>query len=294
MISSIEWVPAGVADPNPKKYEFSQAELDLIKMMENHTVGDDEGNVESKDSNNDASSNKKTKTKLPIMENNLPADLRMDEYSSDEDENEAARGAAIGRLLVEDDEEEVEEPQNDQGDEDDNDDDMENDSDDDDDSDDDLADVPDTREYMPVDVDGLNAIGFSQVGTNAPAYLGDDDDDDDGSDAEDVKIRATDSLVVVAKTEEVRIFDWQFVVREPLVLVIQCALKLQYVYSFVIHVWLGVCIPGGSRLRTGFGKSICPSRHSPPRISLVLEPRRHWSHWSSRKLLCRWDFWSGH
>ena len=192
MISSIEWVPAGVADPSPKKYEFSQAELDLIKMMENHTVGDKPETTKPE---------KKKKTKLPKIENNLPADLRMDEYSSDEEENEAARGAAIGRLLVEENEQEDVVPQNDEAD----DDDMENDDDDSDDgdSDDDLADVPDTREYMPVDLDGLNAMGFSHVGTNAPAYLEDDDDDDD-SDAEDVRIRSTDSIVVVAKTEDVR------------------------------------------------------------------------------------------
>ncbi len=188
MISSIEWVPAGVADPNPKKYEFSQAELDLIKMMEHHTVGDGEPQKPSTE---------KPKTKLPKIENNLPADLRMDEYSSDEEENEAARGAAIGRLLVEDDDEPPVHTENME--KDDNDDDDSDDGD----SDDDLADVPDTREYMPVDLDGLNAMGFSHVGTNAPAYLQDDDEDDDASDAEDVKIRSTDSIVVVAKTEEV-------------------------------------------------------------------------------------------
>jgi len=190
MISSIEWVPAGVADPNPKKYEFSQAELDLIKMMENHTVGDNEPQKPSTE---------KPKTKLPKIENNLPADLRMDEYSSDEEENEAARGAAIGRLLVEDDDvvhtEDMEKDDNDDDDDDDDD-------SDEGDSDDDLADVPDTREYTPVDLDGLNAMGFSHVGTNAPAYLQDDDEEDDASDAEDVKIRSTDSIVVVAKTEE--------------------------------------------------------------------------------------------
>jgi hypothetical protein len=65
-----------------------------------------------------------------------------------------------------------------------------------------LADVPDTREYMPVDIEGLNAIGISQ--TNAPTYMDDDDDDaDEGSDAEDVLIRSTDAIVVLAKTEEV-------------------------------------------------------------------------------------------
>jgi len=217
MISSIVWVPAGVADPSPKKYEFSQAELDLIKMMEANTMGGENNNqavVETETTTQSEKSKKKTEkkkqttTKLPILENNLPADLRMDEYSSDEEDNQAARGAAIGRLLVEDDEDfaakaEVEEPQNDDDDMKNDDDDNDSDDDDsnDDDSEDDLADVPDTREYMPVDLEGLNAMGFSHVGTNAPDYLGDKDDGED-SDAEDVRLRSSDSIVVVAKTEE--------------------------------------------------------------------------------------------
>ena len=81
MISAIEWVPEGVADPNPKKYEFSNAELELIEMMEKQNfTGEDEIEevVEKK-------KEKKEKVKTTI-EHNLPADLRMDEYSSDEDE----------------------------------------------------------------------------------------------------------------------------------------------------------------------------------------------------------------
>ena len=77
---------------------------------------------------------------------------------------------------------------------------------DDSDDDDDLEDVPDTREFTPLDVEGFNALGLSQVGTNAPAYMempDDDEDEDDNSDTEDVQIQAGDALVVVAKTEEV-------------------------------------------------------------------------------------------
>ena len=46
MISSIVWVPAGVADPNPKKYEFSTAELELIKMMEDQEIGAEDAESE--------------------------------------------------------------------------------------------------------------------------------------------------------------------------------------------------------------------------------------------------------
>jgi len=215
MISSIEWVPAGVADPSPKKYEFSQAEINLIQMMENHGMEDTDyvqtDSGKDKEKKEQQKKNKKFQSENnnenKNINNDLPADLRMDEYSSDEDDDGAISGAAIGRLLVENSEElatnEVDSPKTNTNlnmDEDDDDGESDYDSDD----DDDLADIPDTRDFMPVDIEGLNAIGFSQVGTNSPAYMEDDGSDgDDGSDAEDVLIRSTDAIVVVAKTEEV-------------------------------------------------------------------------------------------
>lgn len=214
MISSIEWVPAGVADPSPKKYEFSQAEINLIQMMENHGMEDTDyvqtDSGKDKEKKEQQKKNKKSQSENnnenKNINNDLPADLRMDEYSSDEDDDGAISGAAIGRLLVENSEElatnEVDSPKTNKNlDMDEDDDDGESDYDSDD--DDDLADIPDTRDFMPVDIEGLNAIGFSQVGTNSPAYMEDDGSDgDDGSDAEDVLIRSTDAIVVVAKTEE--------------------------------------------------------------------------------------------
>jgi hypothetical protein len=206
MIAAIEWVPAGVADPNPKKYEFSAAEIDLIKMMEEQNLDGETAEVEEDPT--PSKPEKKTTTKLPKIENTLPADLRMDEYSSDEDENDAVAGAHIGRLMVGNDEEdeeflegedEEEEKQHT----------MKTDEDldsDDDDDDDDLEDVPDTREYTPLDVDALQSLGMSHVGTNAPTYLdmdGNGEEEDDDSAAEDVQIQAGDALVVSAKTEDV-------------------------------------------------------------------------------------------
>lgn len=208
MISSIEWVPAGVADPNPKKYEFSAAELEMIKMMEEQNLDGEVAEIEKDPV--PPKTDKKSSSKLPKIENTLPADLRMDEYSSDEDENDAVQGATIGNLLVEDDEDsenedfiEDEEEENHQ---------MKTDDDmnsyDSDDSDD-LDDVPDTREYTPIDVEGLTSLGLSHVGTNAPTYMDmpdDDDDDDDDSDAEDVQIQDGDAIIISAKTEDVSFF----------------------------------------------------------------------------------------
>ena len=49
MISSIEWIPAGIADPNPKKYELSSTEQELIEMI------DENGNFVTNNNNNDNS-----------------------------------------------------------------------------------------------------------------------------------------------------------------------------------------------------------------------------------------------
>lgn len=102
---------------------------------------------------------------------------------------------------------------------------------------DDLNDIPDTREYMPLDVEGLASLGIGGGKIGAGKAGGDDEgytmedlqnmtmnnelDDDEGDDEddedylEDVRIREGDALVVVAKTEEdfasleINIFDTQ-------------------------------------------------------------------------------------
>jgi len=195
MISAIEWVPEGVADPNPKKYEFSPAELDLIEMMEKQSIaidGDEPAAPEPK--------KKETKKniELPKVAHDLPADLRMDEYSSDEDENDAVQGTTIGRLLVDssgmEDSSAILGKKSRKYDED-----MDSDSDD------DLNDIPDTREFAPLNMEGINSLGLSHVGTNAPSYMNlnaDGEEEDDASDNEDVQIQPGDAIVVVAKTEE--------------------------------------------------------------------------------------------
>lgn len=72
----------------------------------------------------------------------------------------------------------------------------ENDSDSDIDDDDDLHDVPDTREYMPLDVKGLQCLGDDYEDL-------DEEEEEDEEYLEDVRIREGDALIVVAKTEDV-------------------------------------------------------------------------------------------
>jgi hypothetical protein len=217
MISAIEWVPQGVADPSPKKYELSATEQELVKMMENQSMGNDEDQEEEQEEEEEVVAppkNEKEEKKEETSEVHvLPADLRMDEYSSDEDENDAVRGTALGNLLVEDDMEELEEeePEEEELEEEEDEEQFENDSQDpardntdsESDSEDDLDDVPDTREYTPIDVEGLTAMGLSQVGSNAPMYMEDNDEEEDDSIADDVKLAPDDAIIVVAKTEEV-------------------------------------------------------------------------------------------
>ncbi len=118
---------------------------------------------------------------------------------------------------------------------------------------DDLGDIPDTREYMPLDMDGLNSLNFGGgtnnmksgkvvMGDDGEGYTmedlqnmtfqdiedldGDEEDEDDAEEAEDVKIRDGDALIVVAKTEDVSdihlqlIFDVSIMFMENLDIII--------------------------------------------------------------------------
>lgn len=200
MISCVEWVPQGVADPCPKAYELSAAEKELIENQAQLDDSDDEAQG--------TTTTTFTTTTLPKIDpTSLPPELRMDEYSSDEEEgNTAVQGSAIGNLLVRndghDDNEAEEVEMKGQQDEEE----WEDDDDSDMDSDDDfLEDVPDTREYEPTDLEGLQAMGLSHVGAGAAMNLEEQEEyDDDDSDIDDINLSPDDAIIVVAKTEEVR------------------------------------------------------------------------------------------
>lgn len=118
----------------------------------------------------------------------------------------------------------------------DNDDGDDNDNDSDSEDDDDLEDIPDTREYMPLDMDGLNSLNFGGgtnngkgkvvMGEDGDGYTmedlqnmtfqdiedldGEEDEEEDAEEDEDVRIREGDALIVVAKTEDVSVFHVLF------------------------------------------------------------------------------------
>jgi len=208
MISCIEWIPKNVANPNPKKYELSKAERDLLAddvEESNGTVDDDDDSDEEIDDSASPQKDGEGLTAAEIIASNkidpssLPAELRMDDYSDDEeDDGNVQSKSGLGELLIGnddvgmigiDEDGQVEDI------------DVDDDSDDeiDDDDDDNLLDIPDTREYIPNDVRGLEAMNFG--GLNGMTDMEDDDKDDD-SDIEDTNLQPNDALIIVAKTEE--------------------------------------------------------------------------------------------
>jgi len=219
MISCIEWIPKGVADPNPKKYELSKVERELL---EQDATGDalaeiDEEEGMSEDDEDDAKQNDSPDTTTPaagevsaadiiasqpVDPTSLPQEFRMDDYSDDDgdgdgdDNNGDFQQKDIGSLLIGnpentglgiDEDGKVEDIN-------------EFDSDaEDDDEDDMLDDIPDTREYMPSDIKGLEAMNFGGYTGQADFDIEADDDD---SDADDTNLQPSDALIIVAKTQE--------------------------------------------------------------------------------------------
>jgi hypothetical protein len=130
MISAIEWIPVGRANPNPSKYEYSRAERDFLSQLvaaqqteeegagaiapttkkdggddtgsnnddEWEDVDDDDDDDDEKETGTDAE--QKETGKLPKVDpSSLPADLRMDEYSDDDDDDDDDGDRVVGGLL---------------------------------------------------------------------------------------------------------------------------------------------------------------------------------------------------
>jgi len=204
MISCLEWIPKGVADPNPKRYELSKAERELLEQdaKDDIEVGSDEEEEEMEDSDEEpnhapaVTEGERSASDIiasqPVDPSSLPAELRMDDYSDDEDD--AAREKDIGSLLIGneattglgiDENGNVEDEVVDDSEE--------------EDEEDEFDDVPDTREFMTSDVKGLEAMSFGGYAGQADFNIEDDDED---SDIEDTNLQPNDALIIVAKTQE--------------------------------------------------------------------------------------------
>lgn len=124
MIAAVEWIPKGVANPTPTKYEWSRAEQMFLERVKNGALNgpeedgdaaedaaedneDDDGweDMEEEEEagvgeggNYQTSSRKSNKVVVPKVDiNSLPADLRMDDYGDDDEEDDDGE---IGKLLV--------------------------------------------------------------------------------------------------------------------------------------------------------------------------------------------------
>ena len=105
MIAAIEWIPAGRANPNPSKYEFSRAEQEFLERHIHHQhhreeeEADDLVSEEAMDDNeawedkHEEGREKGAERQQKVMAvevpkvdpKSLPSDLRMDDYSSSDD-----------------------------------------------------------------------------------------------------------------------------------------------------------------------------------------------------------------
>lgn len=117
MIAAVEWIPKGVANPNPSKYEWSRAEQMFLERAKNGAMKEaeregaqdeeeweDTGDVEVDDADAEvmaSSANVTKKVVVPKVDlSSLPADLRMDEYGDDDDEDDGGNDGEIGHLIV--------------------------------------------------------------------------------------------------------------------------------------------------------------------------------------------------
>jgi len=105
MIAAIEWIPAGRANPNPSKYEFSRAEQEFLERHIHHqhhreeeeaddlvseeAIDDNEAWEDVDEEGREKGAERQQKVmavEVPKVDpKSLPSDLRMDDYSSSDD-----------------------------------------------------------------------------------------------------------------------------------------------------------------------------------------------------------------
>ena len=159
MITSLTWVPKGVARARPVRFELSPEEYQRIKSMANaeqvkEREGEEDHEALGLTFKGGAAVVAMDEDEEAVDVSDLPAELRMDAYDDDDDDDDDNAGKRI-----------------------------------------ELADVEEELEDDDEDIDKFAVL---EQGDLALAMLADDDDDD----ADDDEIRPTDSLLVVAITED--------------------------------------------------------------------------------------------
>ena len=108
MIAAIEWIPAGRANPNPSKYEYSRAEQEFLEKVQAGELGkeeeeenddDDKEWEDVDDEGGEETEEQQQMVEVPAVDpKSLPADLRMDDYSDDEDGEDKVGGLLVGKV----------------------------------------------------------------------------------------------------------------------------------------------------------------------------------------------------
>ena len=84
MIAAVEWLPAGRAASRPTKYEYSRAEREFLAKLSSGEFASEERDGDDGDGGGDGGW--EDVETAPSGTDGLPADLRMDEYSDDDEE----------------------------------------------------------------------------------------------------------------------------------------------------------------------------------------------------------------
>jgi periodic tryptophan protein 1 len=224
-------VPRGVADPTPKRHELSKAERELLEQHAREEYQDEDASEQGDDESMENSGSEGESDLRPRQEpsadkngssslsaaaiiasqkidpKSLPPELRMDEYSDEDSADGHGEKSQLGNMLIGNSAGNVGIDLGEDGkvvldDDDMNEENSRSEESDDEDDDDDLEDVPDTREYMPTDIQGLQDMAFAGNADFADYDAEDQDGNDDDSDVEDTNLQPDDALIVVAKTEE--------------------------------------------------------------------------------------------
>ena len=194
MISALCFVPAGRADPNPKKYELSGGETNMLKQ----TLAGDDPMASSTSTTEQPPPPPKTasnaSTILPLVNiNDMPNDLRMDDYDKEPNQvhlvgsHSEVVGTSLDASGIPQEEIIGESEDDDMVDEDQ----IKNggagtcDVDDSDSRDDEMSDddydplMHDPREYEPTDTAALTAMGLGHTSTHPKQgfYFGNEDSD---------------------------------------------------------------------------------------------------------------------
>jgi periodic tryptophan protein 1 len=168
MISALAWVPKGASQRMPEKLKLTEQEM---RLMQELAAEEEEEEKAAMEETMAADSDEEEEVVAPSSATDadgLPASFKMDEY--DDEDDDAAINNYVGQSGIDEAGEEEEEEEEDE-------------------------------EEEQVDAEG-NVEMADEADENDENDEDDEDDEDDDLDKEDIEIRPTDAVILVANTEE--------------------------------------------------------------------------------------------